>query len=159
MQSIIDISQINSLPSDTLMILKNNYENEEQYSLCLKAEELTSTKKHFKISFVVLDKIPMCVLMIKSNEKIYKCVIDFELENEYNYLKNLMNLKTFNLFVILNESRQQVIKISNLKSKEFIKALSRVKENIHSFSYAELINAKQKLLNSYTDKELWNMNY
>lgn len=156
MQSIIDLNEIEHLPFESLRILKDDFGKKDMYSLCLRTEEHISSLIDFKISFVLIDTIPICVLMIKLGNKIYKCLIEFEFEKEFAYLKNLMLLNTFNLFLI-SDTENKVIRIENLKNEEFIKALSKVKENMDNISYHDLNLAKQKLLNMYSDEELWNM--
>lgn len=131
---------------------KNDY-----YSLCLKTNEYVSPIVDFKVCFISLDNIPICVLMVKLGNKIYKCLIGFTFEKEYLYFKNLMNLKHFNLCIMDDSNIKKIITIYNNKHKNFISSLNKVKEIAKNIKCDDFISAKQKLLNMYSDEELWNL--
>lgn len=155
MESIIDLNEIKYMPFESLMILKDNYSKKDIYSLCLKTKEYISSFSDFKITFHVVDNVPICVLMVKLNNKIYKCLIGFEIEKEFEYLKNLMLLKSFNLFLMTNYNEHKVIEVKNNKNKKIVDALLNVKKSKKSVTCSELKNAKQKILEMYSDEELW----
>lgn len=155
MESIIDLNEIKYMPFESLMILKDNYSKKDIYSLCLKTKEYISSFSDFKITFHVVDNVPICVLMVKLNNKIYKCLIGFEIEKEFEYLKNSMLLKSFNLFLMTNYNEHKVIEVKNNKNKKIVDALLNVKKSKKSVTCSELKNAKQKILEMYSDEELW----
>lgn len=156
MESIIDLNEIKYMPFESLMILKDNYSKKDYYSLCLKTKEYISSFSDFKITFHVVDNVPICVLMVKLNNKIYKCLIGFEIEKEFEYLKNLMLLKSFNLFLMTNYNEHKIIEVKNNKNKKIVDALLNVKKTKKSVTCYELRIAKQKILEMYSDEELWN---
>lgn len=156
MESIINLNEIEYMPFESLMILKDNYSKKDYYSLCLKTKEYISSFSDFKISFCVIDNVPICILMVKLNNRIYKCLIGFELEKEFEYLKNLMLLKSFNLFLMTDYNEHQVIEIKNNKNNKFLNALLKVKKTTKNVTCDNLKNAKQKILDMYSDEELWN---
>lgn len=156
MESIIDLNEIKYMPFESLMILKDNYSKKDYYSLCLKTKEYISSFSDFKVTFHVVDNVPICVLMVKLNNKIYKCLIGFEIEKEFEYLKNLMLLKSFNLFLMTKYNEHKIIEVKNDKNKKIVDALLNVKKSKRSVTCYELRIAKQKILEMYSDEELWN---
>lgn len=112
MKSIIELDQIDLLPLDNLSILRDNLGKSDTFSLCLRIKDILSTTFKFKMNFIVIDSIPIFILMLKCNEKIYKCLISLGITKEYTYLKNLMKLPSFNLFLF---SDKQMISIKRLK--------------------------------------------
>lgn len=157
MISTIEINQLEELPLNCLAILRDNLGIPDMFALCLKdKEELDITSLNFKIAFISDDNIPICVIMIKNNNKIYKCLIGFNIEKEFEYLKQLMNFKTFNLFLFSESSKQSIVKIDNMEGNKFIDAMLAVKSTMSYKSLQEVEEAKQKILNNYSDEQLWN---
>lgn len=155
MLSTIDINQLESLPTDCLAILKDDLGSSDVFSLCLKTNNLDVPSLSFKITFVSIDKIPIYVLMVKDNRKIYKCLIGFNIISEFEAFKHLMLLDSFNLFLFSDNKEQTVIKITNKNGKKFLNAMLSVKSNMPDVSCNALNQAKKKLLDIYSDKDLW----
>lgn len=156
MLSTIEINQLGNLPTDCLVILKDNLGSSDIFSLCLKTNNLDVPSLRFKIAFVSIDKIPIYVLMIKVSCKVYKCLIGFSITNEFESFKHLMQLESFDLFLLSDNKEQTVIKINNKNSKKFLAAMSAVKNTMPDVSCESLNQAKQKLLDTYSDDDLWN---
>lgn len=155
MLSTIEINQLESLPTDCLAILKDNLGPSDVFSLCLKTNNLDVPSLSFKITFVSIDKIPIYVLMVKSKHKVYKCLIGFNIHNEFESFKHLMQLESFNLFLFSNNKEQTIIKITNKNGKKFLDAMLSVKDTMPDVSCEALNQAKQKLLDIYSDDDLW----
>ena len=150
--------QLNTLPMDSLAILKDNLGTSDIFSLCLKMNQLENLSFDFKISFTVVDTTPVCILMIKNRDKIYKCLIRLDIMKEFNDLKNLMSQKNINLFIFEDQNKKSIIKIDNQKNKKFIDAITNLNHTFTEFNNYSIDKIKQKLLNSYSDYELWNLN-
>lgn len=157
MISIIVMDQLEKLPLNNLVILKDDMGNNDIFSLCLKANDIDIKSLYFKITFISIDKVPIGILMIKSNDKIYKCLIGFNMPKELEYLRHLMNLKSFNLFLFSDKKEQSIIQIENLDGKKFLKAMSSVQSIMPDVSYRNVDSIKQEILNTYSDEELWNL--
>lgn len=156
MPSTIEINQLESLPKDCLAILRDNLGSSDNFSLCLKANNLDVPSLVFKITFISIDKIPICVLMIKDNYKLYKCLISFNILKEFEYFEHLMQLETFNLFLISYNEDKTIIKITNKNHKSFLDTMSSVRDTMPNTSIEEIKQAKQKLLDLYNNDTLWN---
>lgn len=156
MISSIELSKIELLPNKTLAILKDNMDKEEYFSLVLKDTYNSLKDIYFKSCFVDVNSIPIYVLMLKSKNNFYKCPISFELTEEFNSLQQLSCLKHFNLFLFSDNSKIDTIKIENTNSKKLCKALLKVSKSLSKHSYNDIINAKQEILNNYSDEMLWN---
>lgn len=157
MVSTIAINQLEVLPWNCLVIMKDNIGSSDIFSLCLKANNIDSSSLAFKITFVSTGNIPICILMIKSKKVIYKCLIGFNTPKEFEYLKNLMKQKTFNLFLFSDNKKEFIVKINNSDGDKFLSALSSIKSTILDISTSELESAKQQILKTYSDDELWNL--
>lgn len=156
MFSTIEINQLDDMPLNCLAILRDSLGSSDVFSLCLKANNLDIKSLTFKIAFFSNHNIPIYVLMIKSNHTIYKCLIGFNIVKEFEYFKNLMNLKYFNLFLISDKKEISIVKITNIHSNKFLDAMLSVQSNIPNISYEEFEYAKQTILNTYSDNDLWN---
>ncbi len=156
MFSTIEINQLDYLPLNCLAILRDNLGSSDVFSLCLRANNLNKKSLTFKIAFFSNHNIPIYVLMIKSNHTIYKCLIGFNIIKEFEYFKNLMNLKSFNLFLISDKKEISIIRINNIHSNKFLDSLLSIKSNMPDISYNESEYAKQVILNTYSDNDLWN---
>ena len=120
---------------------------------------MLSNNLKFKLNFIVIDSIPIFILMLKCNKNIYKCLISLEITKEYTYLKNLMKLPSFNLFIFSDKKMITVKKIKNKKNEEILKLMDSIEDiNIHA-TLKEVNDAKNKLLEIYSDKELWKLKY
>ncbi len=157
MQSIIDLNQIELIPNKTLSILRDNLEEKNIYCLCLK-DNITNFSNNidFRIGFITVLDVPICTLMIKIGNKIYKNLVSFYFSNEITYLKKLLSLKRFNLFLLLN-TNIFIFNINNYKNISLFKAISAVESNMPLVSYNDVILAKEEILKKYTDNELWNL--
>lgn len=159
MKSIIELDQIDLLPLDNLSILRDNLGKSDTFSLCLRIKDILSTTFKFKMNFIVIDSIPIFILMLKCNEKIYKCLISLGITKEYTYLKNLMKLPSFNLFLFSNKKMISIKKIKNTMNKKILKLMNTIENmDIHA-TLIDVENAKNKLLEMYSDKELWKLKY
>lgn len=159
MKSIIELNQINLLPLDNLSILRDNLGKSDTFSLCLRIKDILSTTFKFKMNFIVIDSIPIFILMLKCNEKIYKCLISLGITKEYTYLKNLMKLPSFNLFLFSDKKMISIKKIKNTMNKRISKLMNTIENmDIHA-TLIDVENAKNKLLEMYSDKELWKLKY
>lgn len=159
MKSIIELDQIDLLPLDNLSILRDNLGKSDTFSLCLRIKDILSTTFKFKMNFIVIDSIPIFILMLKCNEKIYKCLISLGITKEYTYLKNLMKLPSFNLFLFSDKKMISIKKIKNTMNKKILKLMNTIENmDIHA-SLTDIDNAKNKLLEMYSDKELWKLKY
>ena len=159
MKSIIELDQIDLLPLDNLSILRDNLGKSDTFSLCLRIKDILSTTFKFKMNFIVIDSIPIFILMLKCNEKIYKCLISLGITKEYTYLKNLMKLPSFNLFLFSDKKMISIKKIKNTMNKKILKLMNTIENmDIHA-SLTDIDNAKNKLLEMYNDKELWKLKY
>lgn len=159
MKSIIELDQIDLLPLDNLSILRDNLGKSDTFSLCLRIKDILSTTFKFKMNFIVIDSIPIFILMLKCNEKIYKCLISLEITKEYTYLKNLMKLPSFNLFLFSDKKMISIKKIKNTMNKKILKLMNTIENmDIHA-TLTDIDNAKNKLLEIYNDKELWKLKY
>lgn len=159
MKSIIELDQIDLLPLDNLSILRDNLGKSDTFSLCLRIKDILSTTFKFKMNFIVIDSIPIFILMLKCNEKIYKCLISLGITKEYAYLKNLMKLPSFNLFLFSDKKMISIKKIKNTMNKKILKLMNTIENmDIHA-TLIDVENAKNKLLEMYSDKELWKLKY
>ena len=159
MKSIIELDQIDLLPLDNLSILRDNLGKSDTFSLCLRIKDILSTTFKFKMNFIVIDSIPIFILMLKCNEKIYKCLISLGITKEYTYLKNLMKLPSFNLFLFSDKKMISIKKIKNTMNKKILKLMNTIENmDIHA-TLIDIDNAKNKLLEMYSDKELWRLKY
>ncbi len=159
MKSIIELDQIDLLPLDNLSILRDNLGKSDTFSLCLRIKDILSTTFKFKMNFIVIDSIPIFILMLKCNEKIYKCLISLGITKEYTYLKNLMKLPSFNLFLFSDKQMISIKKIKNTMNKKISKLMNTIENmDIHA-TLIDVENAKNKLLEMYSDKELWKFKY
>lgn len=159
MKSIIELDQIDLLPLDNLSILRDNLGKSDTFSLCLRIKDILSTTFKFKMNFIVIDSIPIFILMLKCNEKIYKCLISLGITKEYTYLKNLMKLPSFNLFLFSDKKMISIKKIKNTMNKKILKLMNTIENmDIHA-TLIDVDNAKNKLLEMYSDKELWKLKY
>ncbi len=159
MKSIIELDQIDLLPLDNLSILRDNLGKSDTFSLCLRIKDILSTTFKFKMNFIVIDSIPIFILMLKCNEKIYKCLISLGITKEYTYLKNLMKLPSFNLFLFSDKKMISIKKIKNTMNKRISKLMNTIENmDIHA-TLIDVENAKNKLLEMYSDKELWKLKY
>ncbi len=158
MLSTIVIDQLEKLPLNNLVILKDNLGSTDIFSLCLKANNVDIKSLYFKIAFISIDNVPIGILMIKSNDKIYKCLIGFNMPKEFEYLRHLMSLESFNLFLFSDKTEKSIIRIENLDgSKKFSHAMSAVQSNMPDTSIRDVDYAKQEILNTFSDDELWNL--
>ena len=157
MNAAIELGQINTLPTNTLAILKDNFEPTEFFSLVVKDTFENITDLHFKTCFLTVNEIPFCVLMVKIKNKLYKCPISFELPKEFNYLQSLSKLKYFNLYLISEKKEIHVIQIKNQDYKSLSKALIQVKNSSAFHPFLDIMDAKKKIINNYIDEDLWNI--
>ena len=159
MKSIIELDQIDLLPLDNLSILRDNLGKSDTFSLCLRIKDILSTTFKFKMNFTVIDSIPIFILMLKCNKNIYKCLISFGITKEYTYLKNLMKLPSFNLFLFSDKKMISIKKIKNTMNKRISKLMNTIENmDIHA-TLIDVENAKNKLLEMYSDNELWKLKY
>ena len=159
MSPIIEINNIDLLPQEKLSILRDNLGKTDTFSLCLKTNDMLSNNLKFKLNFIVIDSIPIFILMLKCNKNIYKCLISLEITKEYTYLKNLMKLPSFNLFIFSDKKMITIKKIKNTMNKKILKLMNTIENmDIHA-SLTDIDNAKNKLLEMYNDKELWKLKY
>lgn len=159
MSPIIEINNIDLLPQEKLSILRDNLGKTDTFSLCLKTNDMLSNNLKFKLNFIVIDSIPIFILMLKCNKNIYKCLISLEITKEYTYLKNLMKLPSFNLFLFSDKKMISIKKIKNTMNKKILKLMNTIENmDIHA-SLTDIDNAKNKLLEMYNDKELWKLKY
>lgn len=157
MDTTIEFNQIDYLPNNSLVILKDDLSKKDFFCLILKdtLDKLINCK--FKTCFINVDGIPICVLMIKTKNKLYKCLISLEIPKEFDFLKGIFNLKSFNLYLFSDSKKIDIIKIRNSNYKKLYEAISEVKKVTSEHSYEDLLNAKQIILNNYSDYDLWNM--
>lgn len=159
MSPIIEINNIDLLPQEKLSILRDNLGKTDTFSLCLKTNDMLSNNLKFKLNFIVIDSIPIFILMLKCNKNIYKCLISLEITKEYTYLKNLMKLPSFNLFLFSDKKMISIKKIKNTMNKKILKLMNTIENmDIHA-SLTDIDNAKNKLLEMYNNKELWKLKY
>ncbi len=159
MSPIIEINNIDLLPQEKLSILRDNLGKTDTFSLCLKTNDMLSNNLKFKLNFIIIDSIPIFILMLKCNKNIYKCLISLEITKEYTYLKNLMKLPSFNLFIFSDKKMITVKKIKNKKNEEILKLMDSIEDiNIHA-TLKEVNDAKNKLLEMYNNKMLWKLKY
>ena len=159
MSPIIEINNIDLLPQEKLSILRDNLGKTDTFSLCLKTNDMLSNNLKFKLNFIIIDSIPIFILMLKCNKKIYTSLISLEITKEYTYLKNLMKLPSFNLFLFSDKKMISIKKIKNTMNKKILKLMNTIENmDIHA-SLTDIDNAKNKLLEMYNDKELWKLKY
>lgn len=159
MSPIIEINNIDLLPQEKLSILRDNLGKTDTFSLCLKTNDMLSNNLKFKLNFIVIDSIPIFILMLKCNKKIYTSLISLEITKEYTYLKTLMKLPFFNLFLFSDKKMITVKKIRNKKNEKILKLMDFIEDmDIHA-TLKEVYEAKNKLLEIYSDKELWKLKY
>lgn len=159
MSPIIEINNIDLLPQEKLSILRDNLGKTDTFSLCLKTNDMLSNNLKFKLNFIVIDSIPIFILMLKCNKKIYTSLISLEITKEYTYLKTLMKLPSFNLFLFSDKKMITVKKIRNKKNEKILKLMDFIEDmDIHA-TLKEVYEAKNKLLEIYSDKELWKLKY
>lgn len=157
MNVTIELKQIDTLPLDTLAIVKDDIEQNEFFSLVIRDSFNNISDIQFKTCFVTLHEIPFCVLMVKVQDKLYKCPISFELPKEFNYLQSLSKLKYFNLYLISDKKEIHVIQIKNQDYKSLSKALIQVKNSSAFHPFLDIMDAKKKIINNYIDEDLWNI--
>ena len=159
MSPIIEINNIDLLPQEKLSILRDNLGKTDTFSLCLKTNDMLSNNLKFKLNFIVIDSIPIFILMLKCNKKIYTSLISLEITKEYTYLKNLMKLPFFNLFLFSDKKMITVKKIRNKKNEKILKLMDFIEDmDIHA-TLKEVNDAKNKVFNIYNDRELWKLKY
>lgn len=159
MSPIIEINNIDLLPQEKLSILRDNLGKTDTFSLCLKTNDMLSNNLKFKLNFIIIDSIPIFILMLKCNKKIYTSLISLEITKEYTYLKNLMKLPFFNLFLFSDKKMITVKKIRNKKNEKILKLMDFIEDmDIHA-TLKEVYEAKNNLLEIYSDKELWKLKY
>lgn len=159
MSPIIEINNIDLLPQEKLSILRDNLGKTDTFSLCLKTNDMLSNNLKFKLNFIVIDSIPIFILMLKCNKNIYKCLISLEITKEYTYLKNLMKLPSFNLFLFSDKKMITVKKIRNKKNEKILKLMDSIEDmDIHA-TLIDVENAKNKVFKMYSNKELWKLKY
>ena len=159
MSPIIEINNIDLLPQEKLSILRDNLGKTDTFSLCLKTNDMLSNNLKFKLNFIVIDSIPIFILMLKCNKKIYTSLISLEITKEYTYLKNLMKLPFFNLFLFSDKKMITVKKIRNKKNEKILKLMGFIEDmDIHA-TLKEVNDAKNKVFNIYNDRELWKLKY
>lgn len=158
MDSVIDLTNIETLPNNTLAIFKDNLGENDIYSLCLKDDVIDhDSPLDFRLAFILVNNIPICILMIKVKTKIYKTLISLNFIKELDYLKNLLCSKTFNLFLFSKSKENLVYRIENKQHMDFSKAISAVETNMPNNLYDDVISSKEDLLKKYTDEELWEL--
>ena len=111
----------------------------------------------FRLGFVSINNVPICILMIKIKNKIYKTLISLNIVKELEYLKNLLCSNAFNLFLFSRSKENLVYRIENKQHLDFSKAISAVEANMPGNSYKKIILSKEDLLNKYTDEQLWEL--
>lgn len=159
MSPIIEINNIDLLPQEKLSILRDNLGKTDTFSLCLKTNDMLSNNLKFKLNFIVIDSIPIFILMLKCNKKIYTSLISLEITKEYTYLKTLMKLPFFNLFLFSDKKMITVKKIRNKKNEKILKLMDFIEDmDIHA-TLKEVNDAKNKVFNIYNDRELWKLKY
>ena len=158
MDSVIELNNIETLPNNTLAIIKDNLGEKAIYSLCLKDEIIDyHSPLDFRLGFVSINNVPICILMIKIQNKIYKTLISLNIVKELEYLKNLLCSNAFNLFLFSKNKENLVYRVENKQHIDFSKAISAVEANMPGNSYKNVILSKEDLLNKYTDEELWEL--
>lgn len=158
MDSVIELNNIETLQNNTLAILKDNLGENVIYSLCLKDDIIDyHSPIDFRLGFIMVNNVPICILMIKTKNKIYKNLISLNIIKELEYLKNLLCSKAFNLFLFSKDKENLVYRIENKQHIDFSKAISAVETNMQKNSYKDIILSKEDLLNKYTDEELWEL--
>ncbi len=159
MSPIIEINNIDLLPQEKLSILRDNLGKTDTFSLCLKTNDMLSNNLKFKLNFIIIDSIPIFILMLKCNKKIYTSLISLEITKEYTYLKTLMKLPFFNLFLFSDKKMITVKKIRNKKNEKILKLMDFIEDmDIHA-TLKEVYEAKNKVFNIYNDRELWKLKY
>ena len=159
MSPIIEINNIDLLPQEKLSILRDNLGKTDTFSLCLKTNDMLSNNLKFKLNFIIIDSIPIFILMLKCNKKIYTSLISLEITKEYTYLKTLMKLPFFNLFLFSDKKMITVKKIRNKKNEKILKLMDFIEDmDIHA-TLKEVNDAKNKVFNIYNDRELWKLKY
>lgn len=157
MNTTIDLNKISTLPVNTLAIIKDNFESDTFFSLVIRDSFSNISDIQFKTCFVTLHEIPFCILMVKVQDKLYRCPISFELNNEFENLQNLSKLKSFNLYLISENKEIHVIEIKNTNYKSLSKALIQVKKSSTIHPFNDINDAKKKILYNYSDEEIWNI--
>lgn len=158
MDSSIELNKIDTLENEQLAIVKDDLGKKDIYCLCLKDDiNCRPTSINFRVGFITVNDIPLFVLMVKIDTKIYKTLVSLDFFKESNYLKNLMSSESFNLFLFTNGNENFVYRIENKQHKDFLDALASLTKYMTSNSYYDVIDAKEQLLNKYTDKELWKL--
>ena len=159
MSPIIEINNIDLLPQEKLSILRDTLGKTDTFSLCLKTNDMLSNNLKFKLNFIVIDSIPIFILMLKCNKKIYTSLISLEITKEYTYLKNLMKLPFFNLFLFSDKKMITVKKIRNKKHEKLLKLMDSIEDRDIHATLKEVNDAKNKVFNIYNDRELWKLKY
>lgn len=158
MDSVIELNNIETLPNNTLAILKDNLGENDIYSLCLKDDVIDyHSPLDFRLGFILVKNVPICILMIKIKNKIYKTLISLNFIKELDYLKNLLSSQAFNLFLFTKNKANFVYRIENKQYIDFSRAISAVETNMQNNLYDDIILSKEDLLNKYTDEELWKL--
>ena len=159
MSPIIEINNIDLLPQEKLSILRDNLGKTDTFSLCLKTNDMLSNNLKFKLNFIIIDSISIFILMLKCNKKIYTSLISLEITKEYTYLKTLMKLPFFNLFLFSDKKMITVKKIRNKKNEKILKLMDFIEDmDIHT-TLKEVNDAKNKVFKMYSNKELWKLKY
>lgn len=158
MDSVIELNNIETLPNNTLAIIKDNLGENDIYSLCLKDDVIDyHSPLDFRLGFILVNNVPICILMIKIKNKIYKNLISLNFIKELDYLKNLLSSQAFNLFLFSKSKENLVYRIQNKQHIDFSKAISAVETNMRTHSCEDIKKAKEDLLIKYTDGELWEL--
>src|SRR5574344_1532342 len=140
MKAIFKISEIDSLPTNTIAILNDELGG---ISLAIKTNEVFK-KVDFKLKKLYIKSNIWWIFLLKLDNKFYHCFVPFEYPND-KILNALINLDCFNLIVFNNSKEEQIYRIENTFKNKILM-------NIPDYIFDELNN--KNLLNQIKSNRL-----
>lgn len=111
MDNIIEITNLDSLPKETLVIIKDTNDN---VCLGIKSNSIDCSHIEFKAKIILMNNSSTYALMIKNGDSnIYKCLISLDNVNNKSTLYKLINLDRFNLIIFKDGNEQDIFRIEN----------------------------------------------
>lgn len=149
MKSIYKCNQLNLIPNNTLFLLDDELGS---ISLGLKSEEKNFKNIDFRFKKLQLSSKTFGVLLLKLDENIYSCFIDFSKIHDKICLENLIHFKFLTLIIFGNSNEHRVFKISNsLKNK----ILFNISNKSQSAKDSQI--SIEQFKKTFSNMTLWNM--
>lgn len=149
MDSIYKCSQMDLIPENTLILLDDELGG---ISLALKSKRNNFKRINFKLKKLQMNNEFFGVLLLKLDEEIYSCFINFDKSDDKSCLTKLMNSDFINFIILENSKEYKVYKIQNDLRNKILFNISNNTQNIKK----DRISTNQ-LRNKFSNNVLWNM--